>query len=509
MQAQGAQNKAESIIDLIIVGGGINGAGIAADAAGRGLSVGLYEAADFASATSSASSKLIHGGLRYLELYEFRLVAEALSEREVIMKKAPHISKAMRFRLPHRPFLRPAWMIRIGLYLYDHLSKLSSLSSSKQVDLSQSGLFKSPITTGFEYSDCWIDDARLVILNVISAQNNGAEVQNYCRVEKALRQDGLWTVTILNTLTNERFVRHSRALVNAAGPWVKDFFEDALADTSPRNIRLIKGSHIVVKKIHEQSQAYILQNQDKRIVFVIPYLDDYSIIGTTDIEYTGDPREVTISEQEVTYLLDIVNQHFVKQLSKDDLVWAYSGVRPLCDDQVDSAQAITRDYTLEISATNNQAPLLSIFGGKLTTYRKLSEAALKKLAPYFLTMAKPWTTDAPLPGGDFSYSREQLIDILTHQHPFLETAMATRYVNQFGTLVWSILENIHNKSDLGVHFGCGLYSIEVDYLINKEFIKTSEDILWRRTKLGLYFNVQQQQQLDDYLALQFNNITTT
>ena len=489
----------EPILDLLVIGGGINGAGIAADAAGRGLSVGLYDASDFASATSSTSSKLIHGGLRYLEHYEFRLVSEALAEREVILRKAPHIAKPMRFRLPHRPFLRPAWMIRAGLFLYDNIGKRTTLPSSKQVDIASSGLLKPEMKTGFEYSDCWVDDARLVIINAMAAEANGAEVENYCRVEKAERQDGLWVVTIFNTLTNTQFQRRARALVNAAGPWVKQFFDDSLVDESPRNIRLVKGSHIVVPRIHDEAQAYILQNKDKRIVFVIPYMEEFSIIGTTDVEYIGDPRKVEISSDEIEYLIDVVNQHFVKQLKTDDVVWSYSGVRPLCDDESDSPQAITRDYTLELESSNNETPLLSIFGGKLTTYRKLSESAMKLINPYFPNLGKPWTDKATLPGGDFSYPSQQLVDNLVSKYSWLSNAIATRYVNQFGTLSWKLLKGAESEADLGKHFGSTLFAREIDYLIDHEFAKNAEDVLWRRTKMGLYLDKVQQDEVALYM----------
>ena len=492
----------QHILDLIVVGGGINGAGIAADATGRGLSVGLYDAADFASATSSASSKLIHGGLRYLEHYEFRLVSEALAEREIILKKAPHIAKPMRFRLPHRPFLRPAWMIRAGLFLYDNLGKRTTLPSSKKVNLAKSGLLKPELKTGFEYSDCWVDDARLVIINAMAAEANGAEVKNYCRVEKAVRQDGLWLVTIFNTQTNTSFQRTARALVNAAGPWVKQFFDDSLIENSPRNIRLVKGSHIVVPRISDEEQAYILQNKDNRIVFVIPYMADFSLIGTTDVEYKGDPRKVTINNDEIEYLIDVANQHFVKQVKVADVVWSYSGVRPLCDDESDSPQAITRDYTLELEQQGDQAPLLSIFGGKLTTYRKLSESAMKLIKPYFVKLGDSWTADVPLPGGDFSYPRQQLVDNLILKYTWLPEKVATRYVDQFGTLTWQLLKNIDSEAGLGTHFGGGLYAREIDYLIANEFAKKSEDILWRRTKIGLYLDEAQQAQVATYIDQQ-------
>ncbi|KWT99708.1 glycerol-3-phosphate dehydrogenase [Vibrio toranzoniae] len=501
-QQNNSKNSTPSTLDLIVIGGGINGAGIAADAAGRGLNVGLYEANDFASATSSASSKLIHGGLRYLEHYEFRLVSEALAEREVLLRKAPHVAQPMRFRLPHRPFLRPAWMIRCGLFLYDNLGKRTTLPGSKTVNLAKSGLLKPEMKTGFEYSDCWVDDARMVLLNVLAAKENNAEARNYCRVEKAHREGGIWHVTIHDVMTDQRFERKAKALVNAAGPWVKQFFDDGLEQASPRNIRLIKGSHIVVPRIHDEPQAYILQNKDNRIVFMIPYLDKFSIIGTTDLEYKGDPREVAISDDEVDYLVDIVNQHFVHQLTREDVVWTYSGVRPLCDDESDSPQAITRDYTLELDAELDQAPLLSIFGGKLTTYRKLGEAALKKLEPYLKNMGAPWTANDTLPGGNFSCSREQLAKMIHTKYPWVSEALLLRYVTQFGTYTWKLLEGATSEADLGVNFSNeahGVYQAEIDYLINEEMAMTDEDILWRRTKLGLYLNEAEQQAVSDYL----------
>ncbi|TCW15876.1 glycerol-3-phosphate dehydrogenase [Vibrio crassostreae] len=501
-QQNNSNNSTSSTLDLLVIGGGINGAGIAADAAGRGLNVGLYEANDFASATSSASSKLIHGGLRYLEHYEFRLVSEALAEREVLLRKAPHVAQPMRFRLPHRPFLRPAWMIRCGLFLYDNLGKRTTLPGSKTVNLAKSGLLKPEMKTGFEYSDCWVDDARMVLLNVLTAKENNAEVRNYCRVEKAHREGGIWHVTILDVMTNQRFVRKAKALVNAAGPWVKQFFDDGLEQASPRNIRLIKGSHIVVPRIHDEPQAYILQNKDNRIVFMIPYLDKFSIIGTTDLEYKGDPRNVAIDDVEVDYLIDIVNQHFVKQLGREDVVWTYSGVRPLCDDESDSPQAITRDYTLELDAELDQAPLLSIFGGKLTTYRKLGEAALKKLEPHLTNMGAPWTANNTLPGGNFSCSREQLAKMIHTKYPWASEALLLRYVTQFGTYTWKLLEGANSEADLGIQFSSeahGVYQVEIDYLINEEMAMTDEDILWRRTKLGLYMSESEQQAVTDYL----------
>ncbi|WP_413470533.1 glycerol-3-phosphate dehydrogenase [Vibrio navarrensis] len=497
-----SQPQQSPILDLIVVGGGINGAGIAADAAGRGLSVGLYEMKDFASATSSASSKLIHGGLRYLEHYEFRLVSEALAEREVLIKKAPHIAFPMRFRLPHRSYLRPAWMIRCGLFLYDHLGKRTTLPGSEKVNLAQTGLLKEEMKVGFEYSDCWVDDARLTLLNALSAQQNGAEVRNYCKVEKAERTEGMWKVTLQDQHTGERFERMARALVNAAGPWVKAFYDQSLATPSPRNIRLIKGSHIVVPRVHPDPHAYILQNNDGRIVFVIPYLDKFSIVGTTDVEYKGDPREVAISEQEIEYLINIVNQHFIHQLERKDVVWTYSGVRPLCDDESDSPQAITRDYTIELEQELDQAPLLSIFGGKLTTYRKLAESAMRKLAPYFTEMGQAWTANQALPGGHFSCTREQLATSLTQQHAWLTPALAQRYVAQFGSDARVLLQNVTKESDMGLQFAEGVYQKEIDYMLNHEFARCADDVLWRRTKLGLYLTPEQVDELTRYIQQQ-------
>jgi len=359
--------------DLIVIGGGINGAGIAADAAGRGLSVLLLEAQDLACATSSASSKLIHGGLRYLEHYEFRLVGEALSEREVLLKMAPHIISPLRFRLPHEPHLRPAWMIRAGLFMYDHLGKRVSLPASRGLRFGPESALKPEMTRGFEYSDCWVDDARLVVLNAQEVERHGGQVRTRTKVTRARRVDGLWHVEAEDALTGETHRWQAKGLVNAAGPWVRSFFDEGLSLPSPYGIRLIKGSHIVVPKVHNEPQAYILQNQDHRIVFVIPWMDEFSIIGTTDMEYHGDPRHVSINDDEVDYLLDIYNRYFKKPLTRDDIVWSYSGVRPLCDDESDSPQAITRDYTLAIDDDHGRAPLLSVFGGKLTTYRKLAE----------------------------------------------------------------------------------------------------------------------------------------
>ncbi len=474
----------ETLLDIIVVGGGINGAGIAADAAGRGLSVGLYEAEDFASATSSASSKLIHGGLRYLEHYEFRLVSEALAEREILLAKAPHIAFPMRFRLPHQPYLRPAWMIRIGMFLYDHLGKRVSLPSSKKVALNAGVVTKTELKIGFEYSDCWVDDARLVLLNILQAQKLGAEVSNYCSVKSAQRLGDHWQVTLLDHRTQTRHQRRCKALVNATGPWVKSFLQESAHSSSPYGIRLIKGSHIIVKKLHDEPQAYILQNEDKRIVFAIPYLQQFTMIGTTDLEYHGDPRQVQISEQETQYLLDVINAHFVKQLSKADVLASFSGVRPLCDDESDSPQAITRDYTLALQAEHNQAPLLSIFGGKLTTYRKLAESAMTHLKPFFPAMKTAWTAHAPLPGAE-EFDAQALQSNYQQKLPDVAPQTIKRWVHSYGSQINQLLAGVVTSKDLGNQFADGVYQREVDYLAAHEFVRSAKDMLYRRSKLHL------------------------
>jgi len=488
--------------DLIVIGGGINGTGIATDAAGRGLSVLLIEAQDLACATSSASSKLIHGGLRYLEHYEFRLVSEALAEREVLLKLAPHIAFPMRFRLPHQPHLRPAWMIRIGLFLYDHLGKRTSLPSSTGLKFGQESVLKSEITRGFEYSDCWVDDARLVVVNAQEVVARGGEVRTRTRVNRAWREDGMWMVEAEEIDTGKIHTFRSKGLVNATGPWVKHFFDDGLQLKSPYGIRLIKGSHIVVPRVHDQPQSYILQNEDNRIVFVIPWMDEFSIIGTTDVEYHGDPKEVKIDQNEITYLLKVYNDHFKKQLTQSDIVWTYSGVRPLCDDESDSAQTVTRDYTLDVHDQNGKAPLLSIFGGKLTTYRKLAEHALEKLAKYYPEAGPAWTKNAVLPGGKLGGSRETYAANLRSRFKWLPESLARRFSKTYGSQSELILGNATSLESLGEHFGHDLYEAELRYLVEKEWVVELDDAIWRRTKLGMWLDAAQQQRVADWLAEQ-------
>lgn len=492
----------QSTVDLAIIGGGINGAGIAADAAGRGLSVHLVEQNDFASATSSASSKLIHGGLRYLEHYEFRLVREALAERERLLKKAPHIIHPMRFILPHRPHLRPSWMIRSGLFLYDHLSSRKELAGSETVHFDADSPLIADITHGFEYSDCWVDDARLVLLNLKAAQEKGAVVQNHTRCVQARPINGLWHLIMENTLTGQPFNLRARCLVNAAGPWAQSFLEEEVNRTSPRNIRLIKGSHIIVPKQYEMDRAFILQNEDKRVVFVIPYLNDFTLIGTTDKRYQGDPSKVSIDQDEIDYLLAVYNRHFRRHLVSESILSTYSGVRPLCDDESDDPSAMSRDYTLELESIAAKAPLLSIFGGKITTYRKLAEAVLHQLRPYFPRMEMEWTEHGTLPGGEEfeGYSAK-----LLKQFPDIEKAVKQRWLCQYGSRCQVWLRGCNSKADLGEDFGHGLYQKEVEYMIHHEWARSLDDVLKRRSKLYLYQDELNLNALDAFI----NRITQT
>jgi glycerol-3-phosphate dehydrogenase len=482
-----------------VIGGGINGVGIAADAAGRGLKVFLCEKDDLAQHTSSASSKLIHGGLRYLEHYEFRLVREALAEREVLLAKAPHIVKPMRFVLPHRPHLRPAWMIRAGLFLYDHLGKRKRLGASRSLRFGPGYPLKPAITRGFEYADCAVDDARLVVLNAMAARENGAHIHTRTRCLRAERVDGLWHVELQQADGSVRSIR-ARALVNAAGPWVASFIKDDLKLDAPYGIRLIQGSHLIVPRLYEGDHAYILQNEDQRIVFCIPYLDRFTLIGTTDREYSGDPAKVAITEQETDYLLKVVNAHFNHQLSRSDILHTYSGVRPLCNDESDNPSAVTRDYTLALSAAQGEAPLLSVFGGKLTTYRKLAESAMAELKPFFSQMGQSWTANSALPGGEGMSTPQALVDDLLSQHQWLAPDIAKRWAVTYGSRTWQLLEGVNGPDDLGQAIGGGLFTREVDYLRETEWAVSTQDILWRRTKLGLFTSDSEQRALTDYLA---------
>ncbi|MGJ8757092.1 glycerol-3-phosphate dehydrogenase [Acinetobacter sp. HC8-3S] len=489
----------DKIYDLAVIGGGINGVGIAADASGRGLSVFLCEKDDLASHTSSASSKLIHGGLRYLEHKEFRLVREALAEREVLLAKAPHIIRPMRFIMPHRPHLRPAWLIRTGLFFYDHLGKREKLLGSNNVYFKEDSPLKAAITRGFEYSDCAVDDSRLVVLNAMHAREKGADVVTRTRCLSAQREGQYWVVDLENE--KGQFQIKAKALVNAAGPWVAQFIKQDLQLKSPYGIRLIQGSHIIVPKLYEGDKAFIMQNDDRRIVFAIPYLDQYTMIGTTDREYQGDPAQVKITQEETDYLVKVSNEHFKTQLTQADIISTFAGVRPLCDDESDNPSAITRDYTLALSTeSDNQAPLLSVFGGKLTTYRKLAESAMQQLKAFFPEMKGSWTAIEALPGGENMESVEQLILEIRAQVTDASEALAKRWASAYGSRIWNILGEASSVEQLGQHFGQGLYAREVDYLCRFEWVTNSQDVLWRRSKLGLNFVPSEVESLEAYLA---------
>ncbi|MBW6391197.1 glycerol-3-phosphate dehydrogenase [Billgrantia antri] len=483
------------LLDTFIIGGGINGTGIANDAAGRGLTVGLCEQGDLAGATSSASSKLIHGGLRYLEHHEFRLVGEALREREVLLRKAPHIIWPLRFILPHRSHLRPAWMIRAGLFLYDHLGKRKTLPGSRGVRFPADSPLKPEMMRGFEYSDCWVDDARLVVLNALQAREKGAEILVRTRCTRAREENGTWRIELEDTRSGERFERHARTLVNAAGPWVEQVVREQVARPSRYSIRMIQGSHLVVPRLNADDRAYILQNSDRRIVFVLPYEDDFSLVGTTDHRYQGDPSQASISAAETEYLLGVVNQHFRRQLDRRDVITSFSGVRPLCDDESADPSAMTRDYTLALDQTG--APLLSVFGGKITTYRKLAEAALRQLAPALPDMGPSWTATSALPGGDIEGQAPFMAQLLS-DYPWLGESRARRFARTYGSLCLRFLGGAEKPEDLGAAFGAGLTAAEVDYLIEQEWAIDVEDILWRRTKLGLRLTPRQVDALKQY-----------
>ncbi len=489
-------------VDLLIVGGGINGVGIARDAAGRGLKVLLCEQHDLAQHTSSASSKLVHGGLRYLEQFEFRLVSEALGEREVLLRAAPHIVHPLRFVMPHVPELRPAWMIRAGLFLYDYLARRDTLPGSHRVDLRappyRDGL-KPGLSTGFIYSDCWVDDARLVIANACAAADLGATVLTRTRCTTAHREGALWHVS-LQPQNAAPIALSCRALVNASGPWAKQFIHENLRLSTTFGLKLVKGSHIVVPRIYAGAHAFILQNEDRRVVFAYPYEQHYTLIGTTDVEHDAEPGAGATSAEEVDYLCRAANRYFGRALSAADVVWRYSGVRPLFDDGAKHVSKITRDYTLRVDGDTQAAPALSVFGGKITTYRKLAEQALQKLAEWFPHMQPSWTEQAPLPGGRLEgCSVSEYVEQVHARRPGIPAAHIDALVRRHGDATLTLLGEAKTLDDCGLHFGHTLYANEVDYLCKREWALTSEDVLWRRTKCGLHLNSLQKQSLETYL----------
>lgn len=491
--------------DIAIIGGGVNGCGIARDAAGRGQSVFLCEMNDLASGTSSWSSKLIHGGLRYLEYYEFRLVREALIEREVLWGIAPHIIHPQRFVLPHHSGLRPAWLLRLGLFIYDHLGGRHLLPATRTLNLTTDETGKplktGRFTRGFEYSDCTVDDARLVALNAVDAARRGAVIRTRTRATKIEHRGGIWHVSLEDTVSGARSEIAARVLVNAGGPWVETILTQRADIHSRDKVRLVQGSHIVVRKLYDHNRAYTFQNADGRIIFVIPYQGDFTLIGTTDRDYHGDPAHVVATEEEISYLCASVGDYLAKPVTPKDVVWSYSGVRPLYDDGASEARAATRDYVFELD-TPNGAPILSVFGGKITTYRRLAEHALEKLSPWLkdLNAAEGWTGKAPLPGGDFTVSGiPALVAQLRADYPFLPQAHAERLVRAYGTRAGQILSGAKSPADLGHDFGATLTEKEVRYLAAKEFARTAEDIVWRRSKLGLRLSRTEIAALDDWM----------
>ena len=486
-----AAASADAPFDIAIIGGGINGCGIARDAAGRGLSVFLCEKGDLASATSSASTKLVHGGLRYLEYYEFRLVREALLERETLWKIAPHIIWPLRFVLPHHKGLRPAWLLRLGLFLYDHIGGRKLLPPTRSLDLAADvagAPLKPEFARGFEYSDCWVEDSRLVVLNARDAADLGAVIAPRTRCISGERVGDVWHLAMRDEGSGSTRVVKSRTLVNAAGPWVGDVLGSALRQNAPASVRLVKGSHIVVPKLYAHDRCYIFQNADRRIFFAIPYEQDFTLIGTTDLDYAGDPAEVSASPDEIAYLCAGASDYFKAPVDPADVVWTYSGVRPLFDDGVSKAQAATRDYVLKLDAARGKPALLSIYGGKITTYRKLAEAALAELAPHLPTARRKagWSGKKPLPGGDFPVlGFEAQVAATQARYPFLQPDLARRLVRAYGTRVAALLCDAKSASELGRAFGAGLSEAEVRYLMHFEWAMTADDIVWRRSKLGL------------------------
>jgi glycerol-3-phosphate dehydrogenase len=494
--------------DLLIVGGGINGAGIARDAAGRGLSVVLCEKDDLAAHTSSASTKLIHGGLRYLEYYEFNLVRKALIEREVLLRSAPHIMWPLRFVMPHDKGQRPGWMIRTGLFLYDSLAKREILPGSQGVDLRRhaaGGPLKPEFTRGFVYSDGWVEDARLVVLNAVDAAEKGAKIFTRTRCESAQRQGDRW-IAQLRTADGSMVNVRAKCLVNAAGPWTAHFLQTAAQRPSAKSLRLIKGSHIVVKRLFDHPYAYIFQHPDSRIVFAIPYEQDFTLVGTTDIDYQGDMNKVEIDQQEIAYLCELANRYFKKGITPQDVVWTYSGVRPLVEDEAASASAVTRDYRFELD--EGGAPLLSVFGGKITTFRKLAEEAVDMIAPKLSVQKGAWTADACMPGGDLFGSKptnravlefDRFVQELQTKYAWLPAPLVARYARAYGTRTHVLLSGRTRIGDMGEEIAPGLYVAEVNYLMEHEWAVTAADILWRRSKLGLHVPAGTEAKLDAWM----------
>jgi glycerol-3-phosphate dehydrogenase len=490
--------------DIAVIGGGINGTGIARDAVGRGLSVVLVEQGDLASGTSSVSTKLIHGGLRYLESYEFRLVRDALMEREILLQAAPHLIRPMRFVLPHRAGLRPWWILRLGLFLYDHFGGRRILPGTRIVNLRHDAAgapLKPEFVNAFEYSDCCVDDARLVVGNAVDAAERGADIRVRTRCVTAARRGMSWRLVTEDRSQGIRSEIEARALVDATGPWIVHSPAGGLQPAETDHVRLVQGSHIVVRKLFDHERSYIFQNWDGRICFVIPYEGDFTLIGTTDRDYEGDPGDVAITQSEIEYLCAAASAYLCRSVRPSDVVWSYSGVRPLYDDGPAKPQEATRDYFLKLDAPNGVAPLLRVFSGKITTYRRVAEHGLAMLAPHFPGLRGAWTSRAPLPGGEMAWDgSNELAQRLAVVFPFLPESHLRRLVRTYGTRSYAVLEGARSAADLGRHFGSDLTEREVRYLIDKEWARTAEDVLWRRTKLGLRLTPMEAVRLGAWMA---------
>ena len=492
-----------TVYDVFVIGGGVNGCGIARDAAGRGYSVYLSEKNDIASATSSASSKLIHGGLRYLENFEFSLVRASLKERDILIKIAPHIMREMRFVLPHHNKLRPVWLLKLGMLLYDNLYSSKYVKRSSYIKLpfhESKSTLKEAFTKGFEYSDCITDDARLTVLNAADAKRLGGNVNTRTMVKNMEQKNGVWNIEVMNTISNETKYVQAKVVVNATGPWVDHFLKNRTKQTKVDNVRLVKGSHIVVKKLFNHSYAYILQNSDSRVFFAVPWENEFTFIGTTDVDFKDSLDSFSASDDEINYLCESANQYFRSNITSNDVIKRWSGVRPLYDDGSIKAQKASRDYTIKIDSQDNNSALINIFGGKMTTFRQLSEDVVNKVGSILGEKKSPWTSDVHLPGGDFSLTEKAKIVVgLAKKYDYLDVDFIQRLFNLYGTRVEHILKNVSSIDDLGLHFGRDLYQVEVDYLMQEEFALYPEDVLERRTKLYLFLDYDKIESLDNYM----------
>ena len=490
--------------DIFIIGGGINGAGIARDASGRGFSVCLCDSGDFGGGTSSASTKLVHGGLRYLEHFEFRLVREALIEREILWQMAPHIIWPLRFVLPHHSGLRPAWLLRLGLFLYDHLGGRKLLPATKTLDLKKDIAGKSlkpEFKKAFEYSDCWVEDSRLVILNLQDAQAKGADIRPRTSAQKAQFNNGKWEIELADKITGERENITASVIINSTGPWVDEVMKNVFGKNDSKNVRLVRGSHIVINKKYQHDRAYIFQNSDERIIFAIPYENDYTLIGTTDAEQDDIFEKPKISQVEIDYLCDMASEYFEEPVNQDDVVWTYSGVRPLYDDGASKAQEATRDYVIRKEETLGDGSLFNIFGGKITTFRRLAESVLEEIEDRLGERKAKWTAGAIYSGGDFAVDGyDDLVSRYCEKYPFIENGIIQRLVRLYGTNTLEILGDAKSVKALGIDFGQGLYECEVRYLMENEWVLEASDILYRRTKLGIRMTKAQSKKLETWVA---------